>query len=152
MRIWSIHPKYLDSKGLVSAWREGLLARKVLEGKTKGYKSHPQLARFKNHRDPIAAINIYLNDVYNESLDRGYNFNKTKIYNYERTGPAVIDVTAQQLRYEFELLKLKLRTRDVERYRALLGTKEIEANMLFRVIDGEIEGWEKVKGEVLERL
>ena len=35
MRIWSLHPKYLDPKGLVALWRETLLAKHVLEGKTK---------------------------------------------------------------------------------------------------------------------
>ena len=48
MRIWSIHPKYLDTKGLVALWRETLLAKNVLEEKTKGYKYHPQLIRFKS--------------------------------------------------------------------------------------------------------
>lgn len=48
MRIWSLHPKYLDTKGLVALWRETLLAQHVLSGKTKRYKNHPQLARFKN--------------------------------------------------------------------------------------------------------
>jgi len=43
MRIWSLHPKYLDSKGMVALWREALLAKQVLLNKTKGYKNHPQL-------------------------------------------------------------------------------------------------------------
>jgi len=30
MRLWSLHPRYLDAKGLVALWREGLLAQKVL--------------------------------------------------------------------------------------------------------------------------
>ena len=38
MRLWSIHPKYLGTKGLVALWREALLAQKVLQGNTKGYK------------------------------------------------------------------------------------------------------------------
>jgi len=46
MRIWSLHPKYLDTKGLVALWRDALLARHVLQGKTTGYKNHPQLNRF----------------------------------------------------------------------------------------------------------
>jgi hypothetical protein len=29
-RIWSLHPKYLDARGLVALWREGLLAQAVL--------------------------------------------------------------------------------------------------------------------------
>ena len=45
MKLWSIHPKYLDAKGLVALWREALLAQKVLDGKTEGYKNHPLKAR-----------------------------------------------------------------------------------------------------------
>jgi Pyrimidine dimer DNA glycosylase len=47
MRIWSLHPQYLDRQGLTAAWREGLLAQKVLTGTTKGYRNHPQLRRFR---------------------------------------------------------------------------------------------------------
>jgi len=25
MRLWTLHPKYLDARGLVALWREGLL-------------------------------------------------------------------------------------------------------------------------------
>ena len=37
IRIWTLHPKYLDAKGLVAVWREALLAKHVLENKAKGY-------------------------------------------------------------------------------------------------------------------
>jgi len=60
MRIWSVHPKYLDAKGIVALWRETLLAKNVLEGNTKGYKNHPQLTRFKAIEKPLEAINQYL--------------------------------------------------------------------------------------------
>jgi hypothetical protein len=56
MRIWSLHPKYLDAKGLVALWRESLLAKQALESKTKGYKNHPQLNRFKNSGNAVGWI------------------------------------------------------------------------------------------------
>lgn len=56
MRLWSVHPKYLDTRGLTACWREGLLARKVLLGQTKGYRNHPQLIRFRNTQNPVAAV------------------------------------------------------------------------------------------------
>jgi hypothetical protein len=71
MRLWSLHPSYLDAKGLVALWREGLLARKVLLGHTRGYRQHPQLTRFKAHADPIRAIDGYLWFVHDESRKRG---------------------------------------------------------------------------------
>ena len=79
MRLWSLAPRYLDVKGLLAVWREGLLARAVLLGQTHGYLNHPQLERFKNQVDPIAAINYYLEIVANEATSRGYHFNANKI-------------------------------------------------------------------------
>lgn len=79
MRIWTIHPKYLDTKGLVAAWREGLLAKAVLEQKTKGYQNHPQLKRFKEQRNPVAYIIEHLRASLDESLRRGYKFSADKI-------------------------------------------------------------------------
>jgi hypothetical protein len=38
MRLWTLHPKCLDARGLVVPWREALLAQKVLRGETRGYK------------------------------------------------------------------------------------------------------------------
>ncbi len=67
MRLWSIHPRYLDRQGLLAVWREGLLAKKVLAGRTKGYKNHPQLERFKNSPRPQAAINTYLWHIFQEA-------------------------------------------------------------------------------------
>jgi Pyrimidine dimer DNA glycosylase len=54
MRIWSLHPRYLDRQGLTAGWREGLLAQKVLTGTTKGYRNHPQLRRFRAPGDGAA--------------------------------------------------------------------------------------------------
>ena len=102
MRLWSIHPKYLDSRGLVALWRETLLAKNVLAGKTKGYTKHPQLLRFKEAEDPMIAINSYLLDVYNESLERGYNFNPEKFDQFNKQ--LLIPVSSGQIEYEFRLL------------------------------------------------
>jgi hypothetical protein len=63
MRLWTLHPKYLDAQGLVALWREGLLAQKVLRGRTRGYRHHPQLARFRAQADPVASIARYLRAV-----------------------------------------------------------------------------------------
>jgi len=117
MRIWSLHPKYLDSKGFVALWREGLLARAVLQGETKGYKNHPQLIRFKNHENPIALINTYLLNVYRESELRGYKFNRNKI-GHDFT-ESRISVTQGQIRYELKDLRSKLKKRDPTKNREI---------------------------------
>ncbi|PID83499.1 hypothetical protein CSB11_00815 [Candidatus Campbellbacteria bacterium] len=143
MRIWSLHPKYLDSKGLVALWRETLLAKNVLEGKTKGYKNHPQLDRFKEHSKPKEAINYYLSVVYQNSLDRGYNFNKDKFQKIKKLKK--IKVTDKQVQYEFQHLLNKLKTRDKKKYQEIKNIKNIEVHSMFEVVKGEIETWEILK-------
>ena len=142
MRIWSIHPKYLDTKGLVALWRETLLAKNVLNKKTKGYKNHPQLTRFRNSDDPLHCINQYLASVYKESLERGHHFNKEK-FNilYEST---TLTVTLGQIEYETQHLLKKLKLRDSERYYKLLKETIIEPHPIFRIINGDKEEWEIV--------
>jgi len=147
MRLWSIHPSYLDRKGLVALWRESLLAKKVLEGKTKGYKNHPQLERFKNYSAPLLAINSYLYYIYLEAKKRGFNFNLDKI-NLTDPLSKIISVTQGQLLYELKHLCNKLRVRDKTRFRKIcrnFADKEIEPHPLFYVVPGNIEPWEKVK-------
>jgi hypothetical protein len=142
MRIWSIHPEYLDAKGLVALWREALLAKNVLEGNTKGYKNHPQLERFKAQTSPTACINAYLQEVYNEALRRNYNFNKDKIGNTK--GATTITVTDGQIRYELDHLLKKLQERDPEKHLRFKDCKDIKHFPTFKVIPGKIETWEKI--------
>ncbi|MFA7116666.1 MAG: pyrimidine dimer DNA glycosylase/endonuclease V [Bacteroidales bacterium] len=140
MRIWSLHPKYLDAKGLVALWRETLLAKNVLLGNTKGYKNHPQLIRFKTKDNSIDSINQYLADVYEESQRRGYNFNKDKIdWHYS---VSKIPVTKGQIQYEKNHLLKKLKIRDKEKFHKLLKETEMEVHPLFRVVEGEVAKWE----------
>jgi len=142
MRLWSIHPKYLDFKGLLALWRESLLAKKVLSGKTKAFKKHPQLKRFKNHPDTLSAINAYLYYVLEEGLRCGYGFKKEKIsLPIKRILP--IKVTKGQIRFEFNHLKKKLKTRDPEKYGQLLKVKQIRPHPMFKIVEGEIEEWER---------
>ena len=79
MRLWSIHPAYLDPAGLTACWREGLLARKVLLNQTTGYRNHPQLARFRHCTNPSAAIDTYLHGICDEAHRRGYRFDRNKL-------------------------------------------------------------------------
>jgi hypothetical protein len=140
LRIWSIHPKYLDSKGLVALWRETLLAQNVLKGNTKGYKNHPQLNRFKETTEPLGAIAKYLTFIHHEALNRNYNFDANKINNYKFNDK--INVNSKQVEYEFKHLLQKLETRDPDRYQSLKEVKKIYAHPLFKKRKGEIKSWE----------
>ncbi len=142
MRIWSLHPCYLDTKGILALWREALLAKKVLEGKTNGYKNHPQLNRFKESDSPVMSINCYLAEVYNEALDRGYDFCREKIdWNFEKIS---LTVTSGQMNYEKEHLLQKLQVRDKNRYEELIKINEFKPHPMFRVVNGDVESWEKL--------
>ena len=140
MRLWSLHPKYLDPKGLVAVWREALLARKVLMGETVGYRHHPQLARFRSQKEPLYAVDSYLWHVYLESKRRGYRFDSTKIAKPKSS--SLITVTDGQLRFELAHLRKKLKTRNQSFSRKLRYLKTPDPHPLFRKLPGGVEEWE----------
>ncbi len=142
MRLWSIHPSYLDCRGLIALWREGLLAQKVLLGNTIGYKHHPQLFRFKNTPDPVGAIALYLRYIALEAQSRGYQFDKGKIVPNRFQGK--IALSTGQIRYEFNHLLKKLKVRDPDRYKQVKESGQITLHPLFREVNGGIEAWEKI--------
>jgi hypothetical protein len=147
MRLWSLHPRYLDPQGLVALWREALLARAVLRGKTQGYRHHPQLARFLAQPAPVSAINTYLLAVHAEATARGYAFDHSKI------GPVrsqqAISVTSGQVAYEWRHLLHKLSTRHPGLHERWRAEPSPECHPLFRLCEGPPETWERrQRGEI----
>ena len=142
MRLWTVHPRYLDPKGLVAAWREALLAQKVLAGGTKGYRHHPQLSRFQAQADPSAAIATFLAGLADEAQKRGYHFDASKIARPRFTGK--ISETDGQLLYEWKHLLAKLHKRAPELGKRFCKLKQPEPHPLFRIIPGKVREWEKV--------
>lgn len=143
MRIWTIHPKHLDRQGLIALWREGLLAQKVLRGRTRGYRNHPQLERFKKHPEPVAAMATYLAAVCEEAGERGYNFKKGKI-SRKRTRTRIPE-TGGQLSFEWQHLKRKIKERHGAVPRREAGHGKPSAHPLFRIVKGRRASWEKTK-------
>ena len=141
MRLWSLHPHYLDTKGLLAVWREALLARKVLKGKTVGYKNHPQLARFKASQDPISAINIFLHVIYDESCKRGFCFDQKKLH---AANSFSIPVTSGQIVFESAHLEKKLLLRSKKDLKSINKNEIFKLNPLFYLVEGGVESWEKV--------
>ena len=144
MRLWSLHPRYLDPQVLVALWREALLARAVLRGETKGYRHHPQLDRFSRHETPLSAINVYLAGVYSEAVARGYSFDRSKIRHVETC--VQLPVTDGQISYEWQHLLQKLSRRSPALYENWLSCHELECHPLFVVRQGQIEPWERQSG------
>lgn len=143
MRLWTLHPKYLDAKGFVALWREALLAQKVLRGRTRGYRNHPQLIRFAETKNPPAALAAYLRAVHLEALARGYKFNAAKIGRRKYRGK--IKETRGQLRYEWRHLKRKLKRRDPKRRREYASVKIPAPHPLFKIVPGRVREWEKIQ-------
>jgi hypothetical protein len=141
MRLWLLHPKYLDPQGLVAVWREALLARAVLRGKTRGYRYHPQLERFRNLAAPVSAINAYLAAVHIEAARRGYHFDKAKIGPVRRTQR--IAVTSAQLEHEWRHLLAKLKARNRVQYRKCRALQAPQCHPLLYVRSGRIASWER---------
>lgn len=139
MRLWTLHPRYLDSRGLVALWREALLAKAVLQNRTRGYRRHPQLTRFRDHPRPVAAINTYLAGVLAEARRRGYRFDARKVMG-PKTGVR-IRVSRGQLTYEWSHLLQKLRRRAPGVYRAASRARP-RAHELFRLVPGPVAAWE----------
>lgn len=142
MRVWSLHPQYLDAKGLVALWRETLLAQAVLNNATKGYRNHPQLERFKQLQDPLSGIANYLGAVHQEASLRGYSFNATKIG--VSSGDTPMQVTRGQLQYEWQHLLKKLELRCPDTFAKWAHCTTIEPHPLFTVVEGDIASWEKL--------
>lgn len=141
MRIWTLHPKYLDPKGLVALWREALLARAVLRNETAGYRAHPQLERFRAHPAPLSAINAYLRAVLAEAIVRGYAFDATKV------GPirsrAALDTSDGQLGHEWQHLLAKLQARAPALFDRWREVSVPEPHPLFAIVPGPVASWER---------
>ena len=141
MRLWSLHPSYLDPRGLVALWREGLLAQAILKGETTGYRHHPQLQRFRAQPSPLSAIAAYLRAVREEAVVRGYRFDAARIAPH---GAApLIAVPQGQLDFEWRHLVAKLEAR-CPTWREALGTPApLAPHPLFRAVPGKIADWER---------
>lgn len=140
MRLWTLHPKHLDRQGLLALWREGLLARAVLRGQTRGYRHHPQLERFRGHAAPELAIDVYLAAVQEEAATRGYLFDRSKLGVIERV-PGIA-ATEGQLAYEWQHLLRKLAERDPP-LAARWRDEPPACHPLFVVGPGPIAPWER---------
>ena len=142
MRIWSIHPMYLDWMGLGAQWREGLLAQKVVQGKTNGWRNHPQLNRFKEHPEPLKSAGFYLREIHSEATKRGYRYDFSKILEPAEFVDTIL-ITTGQLDYEFKILMERLKRRAPEAYKRNIGVENVLPHPLFSVHRGLPEKWEK---------
>ncbi len=142
MRIWSLHPSYLDTKGLLALWRETLLAQSVLPKDKGGYVNHPQLNRFKACEDSMGAIGAYLQEIFLEAEKRNFKFAGNKILHINSN--IKIPVSSGQINYEMEHLRNKLKVRDPDKYKLIESITEIKLHPLFYETDGPVADWEVI--------
>ncbi len=145
MRLWSVHPRYLDRQGLTACWREALLAQAVLAGRTTGYRNHPQLERFRVDADPARAVGAYLAAVADEAAARGYRFDRARIDRPSAEAPVVpIEVTDGQLAHEWAHLRAKLGVRSPEVAARWADMVLPDPHPSFVVVPGPVASWERV--------
>lgn len=133
---------FFDRPGLLGAWREALLAQKVLAGQTRGYVNHPQLARFRDTDNPGAAIGRFLSALADEGDRRGYNFDRGRIVLPNESCPRLL-VTSEQLHYEWAHLMAKIEQRSPQHY-LQIKDQSPQPHPLFRVVEGPIASWERL--------
>jgi hypothetical protein len=133
---------YLDTRGLTALWREALLAQAVLRGRTRGYRHHPQLHRFREHRRPLAAIAQYLWIIHAEACARGYAFDRSKVRSAHRG--VLLTVTHGQIEHEWTHLMAKLRRRSPQVWRRWRDTVAPRAHPIFRRRCGPVAHWERL--------
>lgn len=141
MRLWSLHPQYLDPRGLVALWREELLAQAALRGETTGYTHHPQLLRFRMQSSPVACIAEYLRAIHEESVKRGYRFDAGKISRGRMSGK--IDIPRGQISFEWHHLLKKLETRAPVWCETLMTVVSPLPHPLFRLKSGGVADRER---------
>ncbi len=143
MRLWSVHPRYLDRQALIGCWRESLLAQSVLNKSAGGYANHPQLQRFRAAADPAAAIGDYLTTLADEASTRGYRFDRAKIIATSLL-PCQLELTRGQLDYEWQHLMAKLGIRSPQLAARWAKIDHPDPNPLFKLVAGPVATWEKI--------
>lgn len=148
MRLWSLHPAYLDRQGLTALWREGLLAQAVLAGRTRGYTNHPQLDRFRGDW-ALSLVGAYLLVVADEATARGYRYDVSRL---DQPLPLeqvpTLAVTSGQVALEWRHLMSKLRGRSPDLATRWEQDSEVQAggircHPMFQVVPGPVEAWER---------
>ncbi len=151
MRLWSLHPKYLDQQGLCGLWREAIMARNALEAYANqtehSHKNHPQLDRFKSANP--AEVNFYLYIIYQDSQERGYNFDSSLLdldlaSETKETCKNSISVTSGQVDFEILHLSNKLEERNsTEKCNQLDCNGIPDLHPLFYMVNGDKVNWER---------
>ena len=141
MRLWTLHPKYLDAKGLVAAWREALLAQAVLRDRNDWLPK-------PSSTDPVPPLTL-TGSKYRVLSSRAACRGKPAWVSVRprkdrlpRGGRSRLKATLGQLGYEWKHLRAKLAIRDKAWLASLGRVARPDAHPTFRVVPGDVEDWE----------
>ncbi len=89
------------------------------------------------------AISTYLHAVVDEAVQRGYTFDRSLVLAPPQPDLR-LEVTDEQLAYEWEHLRAKLAVRSPEVHKLWVDVVVPDAHPLFRVVPGPVAEWEIV--------
>lgn len=145
MRIWSLHPKYLDKKELIDSWNDGLRTIGILTRNHQGSIFRPELSRFRSQSEPIIAVEKYLLSIANEAKRRGYMVDIRKLPSIPVVVSHKIPVSSGQIEYEWRQLMHVLAGRSPGFLRRIEYSPSHDINPIFYKRPGhDIETWEKL--------
>lgn len=147
MRLWSIHPKYLDNRSLMVFWNDAILAKSSILGKIDFHSPHFQRFKYIDNKEHV--LNVYMKEIFLEGSKRNLNFDKNQIediFLLPLLTSDLIDLTYGQLKFEFELLVDKFKsTNNNEALEFLMNSyikdDQIES-LVFHLTDGPMESWD----------
>lgn len=130
MHLWAIHPKYMDKHSLIASWREGLRLQKALAENNLEAKN--KMSVFKSSGNPLRDVGSYLSFMASEGARQGVKLNHEKIIcpNFDN---GFASVRPEDIKFETEFLKQKLRRRDQSKFQELVKAEKVETNPVFNV-------------------
>ena len=117
MRVWTIHPRYLDRKELRLSWSSGLKALKVLSQPKIYNRFQSGLSVFRTQSEPLFALTSYLLEIAKEGKRRGMDMDVSNLPKLPKDFRLKIPVSVQRVRSDRQLLIKHL---------ARIGKKHVE--------------------------
>lgn len=108
MRVWTIHPKYLNRKELSACWHDGLRALKVLSEPEKYQRFYEGLSVFRVQSEPVYALAKYLQAIGKEGVKRGLQMDLSLLPEVPKDFRLKIPVSEERIASERKLLTKRL--------------------------------------------
>lgn len=135
MRIWTLHPRYLDDATLREAWRDGLAARRRLVAGSKGRPTDPLIHAIAACKHPVRVIDAYLSHLHQEAQRRGKAFDRSRI-DGARAG-AGFAVDSERVRDDWDQLMARMAEREPARHERQAELRRPHCHPAFKRIPGK---------------